>query len=177
MNTKLEDLKKGQKKSRKLLRRVLKLWYNHNDNVEVNLTTAYHVSCRHKKYVQKDDSDVLKTDSDDLQFDSQDYVFIDSDIGVVADKGVKVAMKFLNVDKGDEEKEIAEDEDDKEENDEILKQKRSKLSRFGEERSGPVVEIGSPAHAPTKVNYALPRGLSDEPPRKKLEEFKEWIKK
>ncbi|GMN43312.1 hypothetical protein TIFTF001_012512 [Ficus carica] len=60
----------------------------------------------------------------------------------------------------------------------IPKQKRSRLSRLGQERSGPMVEIGSPAHAPTKIKiYALPRGLSDEPPREKLEEFKEWINK
>ncbi|GMN59356.1 hypothetical protein TIFTF001_028444 [Ficus carica] len=153
-----QDLKKGQKKSRKLMPRVIKLLYNLNDNVDENPTTTYHVSCRHKRNVKKDDSDALKTDSDDLRFGSQNDVFIDFDIGVVAVKGVKVAIKFLNADK-------------------IPKQKRSRFSRLRQERSGPVVEIGSPTQAPTKINYALPRGLSDESPRDKLEEFMEWIKK
>nr|GMN67833.1 hypothetical protein TIFTF001_036889 [Ficus carica]GMN67839.1 hypothetical protein TIFTF001_036895 [Ficus carica] len=178
MTKKLEDLKKGQKKSKKHLRRVLKLFYNLNDNVKGNPTTTYHVSSRHKRNVQKDDSDALKTDSDDLQFGSQDDVFIDFDIGVVVDKDVKIVMEFFNSEKeeGDEEKEIAEDEDDKGENyEEILKM--SRLSRLGQERSRPVIEIGSPAHAPTKVNYALLQCLSDEPPTEKLEEFREWIKK
>ena len=99
MDTKLEDLKKGQKKSRKLLRRVLKLLYNINDNVEWNPTTAYHVSSRHKRNVQTDDSDALKTNFDDFRFGSQDDVSIDSNIGVVAHKDVKAAMEFFNTDK------------------------------------------------------------------------------
>ena len=66
INKKLEDLKKGQKKFMKLLRRVFKLLYNLNDNVEGNPTTAYHVSCRHKRNIHKDDSDAPKTDSDEL---------------------------------------------------------------------------------------------------------------
>ncbi|GMN48336.1 hypothetical protein TIFTF001_017518 [Ficus carica] len=175
--------------------------------------------------------------STETSSDSQNDVFIDSDIGVVADKGVKAAMEFFNADKeeGDDEKEILEEKykeyqegeegeakeneegkfengkgkeeerkldtskekeeekkdeeakgEEKERNNEeaaneqeesisdvISKQKRSILSRLGQQRSVPMVEIGSPAHAPTKVNNALPRGLSDEPPRKKLEEFKE----
>ena len=99
MNKKLEYLKKGQKKSKKLLRRVLKLLHNLNDNVEGNPTIAYHVNSRHKKNVQTDDSDALKTDSDDLRFGPQDDGFVDSDIGVITDKGVKAAMDFLNADK------------------------------------------------------------------------------
>ncbi|GMN64657.1 hypothetical protein TIFTF001_033731 [Ficus carica] len=61
--------------------------------------------------------------------------FVDFDIGVIADKGVKVTMDFLNADKeeGDEEKEIIEDEDDKGENDEIIlkimKKERREKSR------------------------------------------------
>ncbi|GMN54976.1 hypothetical protein TIFTF001_024097 [Ficus carica] len=99
MNKKLDELKKGQKKARKLLRRVLKLLYNLNDNVDGNPITAYHVSYRHKRNVQNDDSDAMKTDSDDLQFSPQDDSFLDSDIGDIADKDVKAAMDFLNADK------------------------------------------------------------------------------
>ncbi|GMN60884.1 hypothetical protein TIFTF001_029972 [Ficus carica] len=156
---KLEELKKGQKKSKKLLRRVLKLLYNLNYNIEGNPTTAYHVSYRHKRNVQKNDSDATQTDSDDLRFGPQDDGFVDSDMGIVADKGVKTTINFLNADKeeGDEEKEIAKDEDDKGENDEIPKQKMSKISRLGQERSRSVVEIGSPGHALMNVKfYALP---------------------
>ena len=99
MNKKLDKLKKGQKKSRKLLRRVLKLLYNLNDNVEGNPTIAYHMSYGHKRNVQNDDSDAIKTDSDDLRFGPQDDGFLDSNIDVVVDKGVKVALDFLNADK------------------------------------------------------------------------------
>ncbi|GMN58916.1 hypothetical protein TIFTF001_028014 [Ficus carica] len=85
--------------SRKLMCRVLKLLYNLNDNIEGNPTTAHHVSYRHKRNVQKDNSDATKTDSNDLRFGPQDDGFFDSDIGVVVGKGVKVAMDFLNTDK------------------------------------------------------------------------------
>ena len=40
-----------------------------------------------------------------------------------------------------------------------------------------MIEVGSPCHAPTKLNYALPPGLSDKSPKEKLEEFREWINK
>ena len=96
MNKELDKLKKGQKQYRKLLRRVLKLLYTLNDNVEGNPTIAYHVSYRHKRNVQNDDLDAIKTDSDDLQFDPQDDGFLDSNISIVADKSVKAAMNFLN---------------------------------------------------------------------------------
>ena len=78
--------------------RVPKLLYNLNDNVEKNPITAYHVSCRHKRNVQKDDSGALKTDSDDLRFGPQDDGFLDSGISVIADKGVKATIEFLNAD-------------------------------------------------------------------------------
>ncbi|GMN64720.1 hypothetical protein TIFTF001_033807 [Ficus carica] len=228
----------------KLLRRVLKLLSNMNDNVEGKPPTAYHVSSRHKMNVQTDDSDALKTDSNDLGSSSQDDVLIDSDIGAVVDMGVKAAMEFFNADKEDVEqekemtsvecdkgekyeekyqdhlegeegevkeksesilgkneermtdsmKEKEEEKDDKEAkgeeeerkneettneesiSDVIPKQKRSRLSRLGQQRSRPMIEVGSPSHASTKLNYALPPGLSDEPPKEKLEEFREWIK-
>ena len=51
MNKKLEDLKKGQKKFRRLLRRIFKLLYNLNDNVDGNPITVYHVSCKCKRDV------------------------------------------------------------------------------------------------------------------------------
>ena len=86
MNKKLDKLKKGQKKSKKLLCRVLKLLYNLNENVEGKPTTAYHVSYKHKRNVQNDDLDAMKIDSDDFRFGPQDDGFLDSDISDVADK-------------------------------------------------------------------------------------------
>ncbi|GMN69854.1 hypothetical protein TIFTF001_038898 [Ficus carica] len=59
----------------------------------------------------------------------------------------------------------------------IPKQKRSRLSRLGQRRSRPMTEVGSPSHALSKLIYALPPGLADEPPKEKLEEFREWINK
>ncbi|GMN62445.1 hypothetical protein TIFTF001_031541 [Ficus carica] len=114
---------------------------------EGNPTISYHVSYRHKRNFQKDDSDAMKTDSNDLRFGPQINGFLDSDIGVVADK--------------------------------ILQQKRSRLSRLGQKRFGPLVESSSAAYAPTKmvIFYALPQGLSDEPPKENLEQFRVWIKK
>ncbi|GMN31346.1 hypothetical protein TIFTF001_050733 [Ficus carica] len=214
MNKELKDLKKGQKKSTKLLRRVLKLLSdNMNEKGQGKAHTAYHVSSRQKINVQTDESDALKTTSNDIGTGSQDDVFIDSDIGAVADMGVQAAMEFLTADKvivshedveeekNDEEnmpnleKEKEEEKDDKESfreqeviklekaaneesiGDMIPKKKRARLSRLGQRRSGPMTEVGSPSHAPSKLIYALPLGLADEPPKEKLEELKEWIKK
>ncbi|GMN31625.1 hypothetical protein TIFTF001_041615 [Ficus carica] len=173
MNKKLEDLKKGQKKSTKLLRRVLKLLSdNINEKGQGKAHTAYHVSSRQKINVQTDESDALKTTSNDLSTGSQDDVFIDSDIGVVADMGVQAAMEFLTADKV-----IVSQEDVEEEKNKIPKKKRARLSRLGQRRSGPMTEVGSPSHAPSKLIYVLPPGLADEPLKEKLEEFREWIKK
>ena len=98
MNKKLDELKKGQNKSKKLQHRVLKLLYNFNDNVEGNLIITYCVSYRHTRNVQKDDSDAMKTNSNDLQIGLQDDGF-NSDISFVVDKDVKVALDFLNANK------------------------------------------------------------------------------
>ncbi|GMN53222.1 hypothetical protein TIFTF001_022358 [Ficus carica] len=214
MNKKLEDLKKGQKKSTKLLRRVFKLL---SDNMiekgQGKAHTAYHVSSRQKINVQTDESDALKTTSNDIGTGSQDDVFIDSDIGAVADMGVQAAMEFLTANKvivshedveeeknktesmPDPEKEKEKEKDDKESireqdvikleepaneesiGDMIPKKKRVRLSRLGQRWSGPMTKVGSPSNAPSKFIYALPPSLTDEPPKEKLEEFREWIKK
>ncbi|GMN47644.1 hypothetical protein TIFTF001_016816 [Ficus carica] len=106
MNKKLEDLKKGQKKSTKLLRRVLKLLSNNmNEKGQGKAPTTCHVSSRQEMNVQTDESDALKTTSNDLGSGSQDDAFIDSDISAVADMGVQAAMEFLTADKEDVEEE------------------------------------------------------------------------
>ncbi|GMN22303.1 hypothetical protein TIFTF001_045633 [Ficus carica] len=58
----------------------------------------------------------------------------------------------------------------------IPKKKRARLSRLGQRPSGQLTEVGSPSKAPTKLIYALPPGLADEPLKDRLEEFREWIK-
>ncbi|GMN39685.1 hypothetical protein TIFTF001_008906 [Ficus carica] len=202
MNKKLEDLKKGQKNSTKLLRRVLKLLSdNMNEKGQGKAHTAYHVSSRQKINVQTYESDALKTTSNDLGSGSQDDVFVDFDIGAVADMGVQAAMEFLTVDKvivshenveeennkesmPDPEKEKDDKESIKEQEvikleeatneesigDVIPKKKRARLSRLGQRRSGPMTEVGSPSHAPSKLIYAFLTGLADEPPKEKLED-------
>ncbi|GMN32551.1 hypothetical protein TIFTF001_041753 [Ficus carica] len=57
------------------------------------------------------------------------------------------------------------------------KKKRSRLSRLGQRPSGRMTEVDSPSKAPSKLIYALPPGLADEPPKETLEEFRELIKK
>ncbi|GMN50785.1 hypothetical protein TIFTF001_019939 [Ficus carica] len=85
---------------------------------EGNPTTTYRVNYRHKRNVHNDDSDAMKTNSDDLRFGPQDDGFLDSDIGFVADKGVKAAMDFLNADKEDKDKEKKDEEEEENEDDE-----------------------------------------------------------
>ncbi|GMN46131.1 hypothetical protein TIFTF001_015321 [Ficus carica] len=97
-------------------------------------------------------------------------------------KGKKEEKKPDTTKEKEEEKEDEEAKGEEEErkNEEAVKEQeenindvKSRLSRIGQELSEPVVKIGSPAHAPTKVKfYALPRGLSDEPSREKQEQFR-----
>ncbi|GMN59608.1 hypothetical protein TIFTF001_028707 [Ficus carica] len=163
-----------------------------NEKGQGKAPTTYHVSSRQKMNDQTDESDALKTTSNDLGSSSQDDVFIDSDIGAVADMGVQAAIEFLTANKKDVEKEkerpsvecykgeknkekFKEHLEGKEGEAKIPKQKRSRLSRLGQRRSGPMTEVGSPSHASSKLIYALPLGLADEPPKDKLDEFREWI--
>ncbi|GMN55633.1 hypothetical protein TIFTF001_024748 [Ficus carica] len=40
-----------------------------------------------------------------------------------------------------------------------------------------MTDVGSPSKTPSKLIYAIPPGLADEPPQETLEKFREWIKK
>ncbi|GMN68941.1 hypothetical protein TIFTF001_037991 [Ficus carica] len=60
---------------------------------------------------------------------------------------------------------------------EIPKKKRARLSRLGQRPSGSITHVGSPFKAPSKLIYALPPGLDDEPPKEIFEEFREWFPK
>ncbi|GMN54155.1 hypothetical protein TIFTF001_023303 [Ficus carica] len=59
----------------------------------------------------------------------------------------------------------------------IPNKKSTRLSRLGQRPSGRMTEVGSPSKALSKLIYALPPGLADEPPKETLKEFREWINK
>ncbi|GMN68599.1 hypothetical protein TIFTF001_037655 [Ficus carica] len=192
LNKKLEDLKREQKQSNKLLRRVLKmLSANIIEKREGKAEPAPPVSSIHEINTERVELDAIKTTS--------------PDIGSVADIGVQAVMEFLTTDKQvDERERIPEGEgmrdpgiqtkDEKVEEEIILEQdfikvvepgndessdmkKRARLSRLGQRPARPMTNVGSPSTAPTKQPNALPSGLADEPPKETLEEFREWIKK
>ncbi|GMN63994.1 hypothetical protein TIFTF001_033050 [Ficus carica] len=52
----------------------------------------------------------------------------------------------------------------------IPKKKWARLSRLGQRPSGRMTEVGSPSKAPSKLIYAFPPGLTDEPPKETLED-------
>ncbi|GMN20225.1 hypothetical protein TIFTF001_051001 [Ficus carica] len=125
------------------------------------------------------------------------------DIGAVADMGVQAAMEFLTADKVMSSYEDAENEKNKvnikdhlEGNEGetnvksesfveikeksmpdlekgIPKKKWVKLLRLGQQPSGRMTKVGSPSKASSKLIYALPSGLVDEPPKETLEEFRD----
>ncbi|GMN60739.1 hypothetical protein TIFTF001_029838 [Ficus carica] len=59
----------------------------------------------------------------------------------------------------------------------VPKKKRARLSRLGQRPTGSRTEVGSSAHAPSKIIGALSPGLEDEPPADTLKEFREYINK
>ncbi|GMN48444.1 hypothetical protein TIFTF001_017613 [Ficus carica] len=86
LNKKLEDLKKEQKQSNKLLRRLIKLLFaNKSEKGEGKADSAPPVSSGHEINAERDELDARKTTS--------------PDIGSVADIGVQAAMEFLTADK------------------------------------------------------------------------------
>ncbi|GMN59376.1 hypothetical protein TIFTF001_028466 [Ficus carica] len=52
----------------------------------------------------------------------------------------------------------------------LAMKKRVRLSRLGQRPSSRMTEVGSPSKAPSKLIYAFPLGLADEPPKETLEE-------
>ncbi|GMN61248.1 hypothetical protein TIFTF001_030401 [Ficus carica] len=100
LNKKLEDLKKEQKHSNKLLRRVLKmLSTNMIEKGQGKAQTVPHVSSSQEINVQRAESDTFNTTS--------------PDIGAVADMGVQAAMEFLTANKVMSSHEDAENEKNK----------------------------------------------------------------
>ncbi|GMN71007.1 hypothetical protein TIFTF001_053336, partial [Ficus carica] len=96
INKSLRVLKKDQKKSNKLLRRVLKmLTDNMSQQGQGKAQPGTSVTSRQPMDVPTNESDALKTTSDDIATSLQDEVLIDSSIGAAADIGVQAAMEFL----------------------------------------------------------------------------------
>ncbi|GMN53257.1 hypothetical protein TIFTF001_022396 [Ficus carica] len=86
INKKLEDLKREQKQSNKLLRRLIKsLSTDKSEKGEGKAEPASPVSSGHEIDAERDELDAMKTTS--------------PDIGSVADIGVQAAMEFLTADK------------------------------------------------------------------------------
>ncbi|GMN47409.1 hypothetical protein TIFTF001_016585 [Ficus carica] len=86
LNKKLEDLKREQKQSNKLLRRLIKLLSaDKSEKGEGKAEPAPPVSSGHEINAERDELDAMKTTS--------------PDIGSVADIGVQAAMEFLTADK------------------------------------------------------------------------------
>ncbi|GMN62588.1 hypothetical protein TIFTF001_031671 [Ficus carica] len=86
LNKKLEDLKREQKQSNKLLRRLIKLLSaNKSEKGEGKAEPAPPLSSGHEINAERDELDAIKT--------------ISPDIGSVADIGVQAAMEFLTADK------------------------------------------------------------------------------
>ncbi|GMN48301.1 hypothetical protein TIFTF001_017488 [Ficus carica] len=101
------------------LRSLQDCLYNLNDNVEGNPTTAYHVSYRHKRNFQNDDSDAMMTF--DLALKMMASLTLTS---------VSLRIKEDKDEEENEEKEVEEDEDDKGENDD---EKDKEYEEEGEE--------------------------------------------
>ena len=96
INKSLRVLKKDQKKSNKLLRRVLKmLTKNMSQQGQGKAQPGTPVTSRQPMDVPTNESDALKTTSDDIATGLQDEVLIDSSLGAAADIGVQAAMEFL----------------------------------------------------------------------------------
>ncbi|GMN46263.1 hypothetical protein TIFTF001_015443 [Ficus carica] len=193
LNKKLEGLKREQKQSNKLLRRVLQM-------LSANI-------------VEKGEGKAEKSPPDRAQREINDEMAkfdamktTSPDIGSVADIGVQAAMKFLTADKvvvstADAEigmkqeefvpaKEVAEggmipEEEGigdpviqtQDEKVEIPKKKRARLLRLGQRPAKRVTDVGSSFTSLTQQPNAFLPGLADEPPEETLEEFREWLRK
>ena len=96
----LASLKMGQKKSNKLMRRVLKmLAANVSEKGQGEPHTSFHFSSSPMTKVQTPESDALKTTPPHIGPGPQDDVILDSALGPIADMGVQAAMEFLTANK------------------------------------------------------------------------------
>ncbi|GMN46972.1 hypothetical protein TIFTF001_016138 [Ficus carica] len=100
----LASIKKGQTKSNKLMRRVIKMLAANvsekgQGKGQGEAHTSFHFSSSPETKVQTPESDALKTTPPHIGTGSQYDVILDSALGPVADMGVQAAMEFLTANK------------------------------------------------------------------------------
>ncbi|GMN32534.1 hypothetical protein TIFTF001_048183 [Ficus carica] len=175
IHTEIASLKKEQKHSNKLLRRVLKmLSANSNEKGQGKPHTAHEDAENENNKVNIAEEELNEGEANDKAEPSVEEIA--EEVMPDLEKGV------IEEDDG---KEIIPDQDpsilDEPSNEDsiralIPKKKRARLSSLRQRPSGRTTDIGSPSKAPTNLIYALPPCLADQPPEQTLEEFKEWIK-
>ncbi|GMN27743.1 hypothetical protein TIFTF001_044154 [Ficus carica] len=175
IRTEIASLKKEQKHSNKLLRRVLKmLSANSNEKGQGQPHTAHEDAENENNKVNIAEEELNEGEANDKAEPSVEEI-------------AEEAMPDLEkgVIEEDDGKEIIPDQDpsilDEPSNEDsigalIPKKKRARLSSLRQRPSGRTTSIGSPSKAPTNLIYALPPCLADQPPEQTLEEFREWIK-
>ncbi|GMN64015.1 hypothetical protein TIFTF001_033092 [Ficus carica] len=169
IRTEIASLKKEQKQSNKLLRRVLKmLSANSNVKGQGQPHTAHVDAENENNKVNIAEKEVNEGEANAKSEPSVEEIAVEAMPDL--EKGV------IEEDDG---KEIIPDQDPSildEPSNEIPKKKRARLSSLRQRPSGRTTDIGSPSKAPTNLIYALPPCLADQPPKQTLEEFREWIK-
>ncbi|GMN21806.1 hypothetical protein TIFTF001_040115 [Ficus carica] len=169
IRTEIASLKKEQKQSNKLLRRVLKI-LSANSNVKgQGQPHTAHVDAEN----ENNKVNIVEEEVNEGEANAKSEPSVEE----IAEEAMPDLEK--GVIEEDDGKEIIPDQDPSildEPSNEIPKKKRARLSSLRQRPSGRTTDIGSPSKAPTNLIYALPPCLADQPPEQTLEEFREWIK-
>ncbi|GMN70403.1 hypothetical protein TIFTF001_039451 [Ficus carica] len=175
IRTEIASLKKEQKHSNKLLRRVLKM-LSANSNVKGQ-------GQPHTAHVDAENENNKVNIAEEEVNEGEANAKSEPSVEEIAEEAMPDLEK--GVIEEDDGKEIIPDQDpsilDEPSNEDsigalIPKKKRARLSSLRQRLSGRTTDIGSPSKAPTNLIYALPPCLADQPPEQTLEEFREWIK-
>ncbi|GMN19823.1 hypothetical protein TIFTF001_039905 [Ficus carica] len=169
IRTEIASLKKEQKQSNKLLRRVLKM-LSANSNVKGQ-------GQPHTAHVDAENENNKVNIAEEEVNEGEANAKSEPSVEEIAEEAMPDLEK--GVIEEDDGKEIIPDQDPSildEPSNEIPKKKRARLSSLRQRPSGRTTDIGSPSKAPTNLIYALPPCLADQPPEQTLEEFREWIK-
>ncbi|GMN18720.1 hypothetical protein TIFTF001_048026 [Ficus carica] len=169
IRTEIASLKKEQKQSNKLLRRVLKM-LSANSNVKGQ-------GQPHTAHVDAENEHNKVNIAEEEVNEGEANAKSEPSVEEIAEEAMPDLEK--GVIEEDDGKEIIPDQDPSildEPSNEIPKKKRARLSSLRQRPSGRTTDIGSPSKAPTNLIYALPPCLADQPPEQTLEEFREWIK-
>ncbi|GMN21731.1 hypothetical protein TIFTF001_040097 [Ficus carica] len=169
IRTEIASLKKEQKQSNKLLRRVLKI-LSANSNVKGQCQP-------HTAHVDAENENNKVNIAEEEVNEGEANAKSKPSVEEIAEEAMPDLEK--GVIEEDDGKEIIPDQDPSildEPANEIPKKKRARLSSLRQRPSGRTTDIGSPSKASTNLIYALPPCLADQPPEQTLEEFREWIK-